>query len=91
MVEHDEMNAPEPVFRRFHVQPEAEMRSRRERWSAKGRARVVHPSRGAVTVPCSSKFTALLNAAEIWGCCWMDLRSAEVLEAESDGQTVRRY
>ena len=40
-------------------------RSRRERWRAVGRARVVSKKYGAVVVPCRSKLTALMNA-EVW-------------------------
>lgn len=57
-------------------------RSRRERWRAKGAARVVHQTRGTVVVPCSSPFSALLCAAELWGCSWMEIRDAGVWRAE---------
>ena len=59
-------------------------RSHKERWQARGRARVVHPTRGELVVPCSSPFSALLNAAELWGCCWTELREAQVLAAEEE-------
>ena len=42
-------------------------RSRRERWRAVGRARVVSKKYGAVVVPCRSKLTALMNAAAVTG------------------------
>ena len=57
-------------------------REREQRWKAQGAARVVHPIRGTVVVPCSSKFAALLCAAEVWGCNWADLGDAEVWRAE---------
>ena len=58
---------------RFHMRPGTEERSRRERWSAKGTARVTHPARGTVVVPCSSKLAAIMNAAEVWRCDWMKI------------------
>ena len=42
-------------------------RSRKSRWTAKGRAEVSHPRYGTVTVPCGSPYEALLNACEVWG------------------------
>ena len=53
-------------------------RAREERWRVRGRARVVHPKYGAVVVPNRSNYSALLNAAEYWGCEWTDIRDAEV-------------
>lgn len=51
------------------------------RWNAPGRAQVLHPLHGTVIVPCSSPYSALLNAAEIWRCSWLDIRDAEVRAA----------
>jgi hypothetical protein len=59
-----------------------EERSRRERWRAKGRSRVTHPAHGSVVVPHGSNFAALLNAADVWGCDWLEIRGAEVWAAE---------
>lgn len=42
-------------------------RSRRERWAAPGTAKVTHPAHGSVVVPHRSNYSALLNAAEVWG------------------------
>lgn len=67
----------------------AEERSRRERWRAKGAARVVHPTRGTVVVPCSSPFSALLCAAEVWGCSWTDIDDAGVWLAEPGDQVAK--
>lgn len=53
-------------------------RAREERWRVRGWARVVHPKYGAVVVPHRSNYSALLNAAEYWGCEWTDIRDAEV-------------
>lgn len=57
---------------RFHVLGAARKRARENRWRATGRARVVHPTRGAVVVPCSSKLTAMMNAAEVCFHWWME-------------------
>lgn len=59
-----------------------EERSRRERWEATGKARVSHPAHGTVVVPHGSNLSALLCAAEIWGCDWLEIRDAEVWAAE---------
>ena len=67
---------------RFHVLEAARKRARESSWRAPGRARVVHPTRGAVVVPCSSKLTAMMNAAEVWRCDWMEIRDAQVWAAE---------
>lgn len=52
-------------------------RARRERWQASGCARVVSREYGTVVVPHGSNFAALLNAAEVWGCDWTEIRDAE--------------
>lgn len=68
----------------------SEERARRERWCAGGRAKVSHPTFGAVIVPCSSKFCAILNAAEFWGCCWTEISGAAVtMPAPEEKKTVR--
>ena len=74
---------------RFHMRPGTEERSRRERWSAKGTARVTHPARGTVVVPCSSKLAAIMNAAEVWRCDWTELRDAEVRAPEPGDLAVK--
>lgn len=56
-------------------------RSRRERWATPGTAKVTHPAHGSVVVPHRSNYAALLNAAEVWGCGWMEIRDATVLAA----------
>lgn len=63
---------------------EIERRSRRAQWSAPGVARVIHPDHGAVVVPCGSKFSAILCAAEVWRCDWYKLRDAEVWAAPGE-------
>ena len=57
-------------------------RSRRERWDSKGLARVTHPAHGSVVVPHRSNLAAILNAAEVWGCDWMEIKDATVYAAE---------
>ena len=65
-------------------------RAREERWRVRGRARVVHPKYGAVVVPHRSNYSALLNAAEYWGCEWTDIRDAEVW-AVPPGTAIDKY
>lgn len=57
-------------------------RSRLERWGVKTCARVIHPTRGTVVVPHRSNYAAILNAAEVWGCDWLEIRDAQVLRPE---------
>ena len=57
-------------------------RSRRERWDNKSLARVTHPNHGSVVVPHRSNLAAVMNAAEIWGCDWMEIKDATVYVAE---------
>ena len=52
-----------------------------------GGSEVGHPKYGAVVVPHRSNYSALLNAAEYWGCEWTDIRDAEVW-AVSDSTAV---
>ena len=62
-------------------------RARRERWQASGCARVVSRKYGTVVVPHGSNFAALLNAAEVWGCDWTEIRDAEVWRAGAEMRT----
>lgn len=57
-------------------------RSRRERWEPKSLARVTHPNHGSVVVPHRSNLAAVMNAAEVWGCDWMEITDATVYAAE---------
>lgn len=67
-----------------------EATARRSRWAAPGRAKVTHPRHGSVVVPCGSKYGAILNAAEYWGCKWTEISDAEVYAAmPGDGKCVR--
>ena len=63
-------------------------RARRERWRAGGCARVVSRKYGTVVVPHGSNFAALLNAAEVWGCDWTEIRDAEVWRAGAEDKPV---
>lgn len=62
----------------------ARRRCREFRWSAPGKAVVRHPEHGEITVPCRSKTSAILCAAEKWGVRdWLELvQAAEVTAAE---------
>ena len=64
-------------------------RARRERWRAVGRAKVISPRYGTVVVPSGSNFSAILNAAEIWDCSWLELLDAEVQAAGPDDRPAR--
>ena len=48
-------------------------RARESRWRAKTCSRVVHPRFGEVIVPHTSNYAAMLNAAEYWGCDWLEI------------------
>ncbi len=64
-------------------------RERERRWSAQGRAKVVHPSYGSVVVPHYSNYAAVINAAEYWGCDFTEIIRAEVwLAGPEDGPAV---
>ena len=56
----------------------AEERNRAERWNAPGRSKVTHPKYGTIVVPHRSNLSAIINAAEVWGCDWVEILDAEV-------------
>ena len=60
----------------------------RELWKRPGVARVIHPKYGSVVVPCSSKLSAIMCAAAVWGCHWHKIHDAEVWAAEPGEQPV---
>ena len=66
----------------------AEQRTRVERRNAKGIAKVSHHKYGTVIVPHSSNFTAIRNAAEFWGCDWLEVLDAQVLRADPEDKPV---
>lgn len=74
---------------RARIRAAAERRSRESRWSAPGRARVVHPIHGTVVVPHSSNLAAILNAAEVWRCNWAEIMDAQVWAAEPGDVPVK--
>ena len=39
-------------------------------------------------VPHGSNFAALLNAAEVWGCDWTEIRDAEVWRTDKEERPV---
>ena len=67
----------------------AAQRARESRWSAPGRARVVHLVHGTVVVPNSSNLTAIQNAAEVWRCDWAEITDAQVWAAEPGDVPVK--
>ena len=73
---------------REQIRRDAQARARFHRWQAPGRARVEHPAHGSVVVPHGSNFAALLNAAEVWGCDWTEIRDAEVWRADKEERPV---
>lgn len=71
------------------VSLEAERRAREDRWNAKGTARVEHQKYGSVIVPHSSNFAAVRNAAEFWGCDWLEVIGAKVWKADAKDKPIR--
>lgn len=72
----------------MQYQPAAE-RVREQRWGTPNRARVEHPKFGSVVVPHYSNFAAVLNAAEYWGCDWVEIINTQVWRAgPEDGPAV---
>lgn len=65
-------------------------RSRLERWEVKTLARVIHPDHGMVIVPHRSNLSAIMNAAEVWGCSWSSITDAEVWQAKPGDVPVKR-
>ena len=69
---------------REQIRRDAQARARFHRWQAPGRARVEHPAHGSVVVPHCSNLAALLNAAEVWGCNWVEILDAQVWAAQGE-------
>ena len=74
---------------RARILTAAGKRSRESRWSAPGRARVIHPAHGTVVVPHSSNMAAIMNAAEVWRCDWTEITDAQVWAAEPGDVPVK--
>lgn len=69
----------------------AEERHRAERWNAPGRSKVTHQKYGTIVVPHRSNLSAIINAAEVWGCDWVEILDAEVWAANKDTPTARPH
>ena len=80
MGNHSERMARELTRKEREYRQAVMERSRRERWAAPGKSKVTHQDHGSVVVPHRSNYAALLCAAEVWGCSWVEI---------SDGATVR--
>lgn len=57
---------------------QAKYQARIRRWKAPGTAKVSHAGHRTVIVPSSSKLSAVMCAAELWGVDWYDVIHAEV-------------
>lgn len=62
--------------------------ARRARWRSPAAGKVIHQRYGAVVVPMSSKLSAVMNAAEVWGCNWADITDAKVVRPEPGERPV---
>ena len=67
---------------RARILADAVEREREHRWNAPGRSRVVHPDHSTVVVPYFSNLAAIMNAAEVWRCDWVEIMDAQVWAAE---------
>ena len=57
----------------------ATLRNQKDRWIAPGKAKVTSKKFGELVVPCASTLSALMCAAEMWGCQhWTDIMPASV-------------
>lgn len=66
---------------RREIWDNARERARALRWAATSASRVEHPRFGTVVVPHLSNLAALENAAEYWGCDWLEISDAKVWAA----------
>lgn len=64
--------------REYQARRSAVKRNRIQRWNVPGKSRVTHPDHGSVVVPHASNLSAVMNAAEVWGCDWVKILDAEV-------------
>lgn len=74
---------------RSRILASAKKRARKQRWEAQGRARVVHPVYGTVVVPHASNLAAIMNAAEVWRCDWLEIMDAKVWAAKPDDEAAK--
>ena len=78
----ERMERPVRTGMEYRARLSTQERARLERWESKATARVIHPVHGTVVVPHHSNLAAVMNAAEVWGCDWTELRDAAVLRSE---------
>lgn len=57
----------------------AQERDRESRRRTKNRATVTHPKYGSIVVPHISNLSAIMCAAEEWGCRWLQIANATVM------------
>lgn len=76
----DKANLPpgRPMNHRELQHRDAIARAANLRWSAKGKAKVLHPMWGEVIVPCASGLAAVQCAAEIWNVDPVQIMDARV-------------
>jgi hypothetical protein len=68
-----------------------EYRDFEQRWRHKTKSQVIHPERGTAIVPHGSNLSALMCAAEYWGCTFQDIvKDARVMYVEKDAVVVPR-
>lgn len=67
----------------------AGQRTQEERWATDGVARVTHPKYGSVIVPHCSNYSAVRNAAEFWGCDWLEITRAQVWATDAEDKPIR--
>ena len=64
----------------------AKEQERRERWAFPAKAAVSHQIHGETIVPCASPLAAVMCAAEIWDCDWVNILGAEVRRYEESAR-----
>lgn len=67
-----------------------EAMARIRRWTVAGKAKVTHPDKGAVVVPCASNLAAMLCAMEFWGLPETELGRCKCFNAGPEDGPVRR-
>jgi hypothetical protein len=76
----------ESISERDQRREKAKARAKQIRWNFPQLAKVIHPDYGEVYVPCASPYSAILCAADLWGCDWMNVLNAEVRRVERSVQ-----
>ena len=62
----------------------AARRARIHRWSRPRQGQSNTPGPRSVVVPHCSNLAAILNAAEVWGCNWVEILDAQVWAAQGE-------